>query len=239
MKAENEAVLQPAASYSWSAGEAVAGLFTGGVWHASLASLLTCQQGAFNRSVYFMGSFTVEYKKYSADPQSNYNIGLSFLFAGGMYVFVTAALLIHKFVNAADCSCLNHTSVRSAVFNSFLAESDSNYEMAEAVFTTFDHSITDQRSMELKQIGLAQLYRVCLVRFVWRLNCIAANSCGDAEHQRVRDQEQAAAADPAHHCEHCGVCGAWAVAVGDPGGCGALLVGHGHAERHAMVIMVM
>ena len=52
------------------------------------------------------------------------------------------------------------------MFNSFLAESDSNYEMAEAVFTTFDHSITDQRSMELKQIGLAQLYRVCLTRFV-------------------------------------------------------------------------
>jgi hypothetical protein len=68
-------------------------------------------------------------------------------------------------------------SVRSAVYHKYLAESDSQYEMAEIVFTSFDHSITDENSMKLKQISLAQLVRVCVCVCVYLYVLVSPSVC--------------------------------------------------------------
>ena len=65
-------------------------------------------QADLNRSVYFMGSFTNTYKQYSpTGVKSNWNTALSFLFAGGFYIFVTAVLLIYKYAVAPLLSLLD------------------------------------------------------------------------------------------------------------------------------------
>ena len=50
------------------------------------------------------------------------------------------------------------------MFQLYASDSEAQYEMAEIVFTTFDHSITDAEAMKLKRIGLAQLVKVRICR---------------------------------------------------------------------------
>ncbi len=54
--------------------------------------------------------------------------------------------------------------IKDAVFQLYASDSEAQYEMAEIVFTTFDHSITDAEAMKLKRIGLAQLVKVRICR---------------------------------------------------------------------------
>ena len=46
------------------------------------------------------------------------------------------------------------------MYYKYLADSDAQYEMAEIVFATHDHSIMDAHAMQLKQISVAQLIQV-------------------------------------------------------------------------------
>jgi hypothetical protein len=113
-----------------------------------------------------MGSYTLKYKGYDVKPDTNYNVPLAFLFVGGFYIFVVFILLIRGFVAPLICFGVQFiviitSSVKDAVYYSFLADSDNQYEMAEIVFAAYDHSITDPLACHLKQIGLAQLVRVC------------------------------------------------------------------------------
>ncbi len=50
------------------------------------------------------------------------------------------------------------------MFQLYASDSEAQYEIAEIVFTTFDHSITDAEAMKLKRIGLAQLVKVRICR---------------------------------------------------------------------------
>ena len=53
-------------------------------------------------------------------------------------------------------------SVRDAIYQTFVADDDGQYEMADIIFTYYDHTITDPDSLHLKQLGLSQLVQQVL-----------------------------------------------------------------------------
>jgi hypothetical protein len=97
MEGNSKSILKPAVDDSFSAGEEIVGLFTGGVCVCCTITSLTRVQGSLNRSVYFLGSFNVPYKDKAVEPLSNYDSRLSFLFVGAAYIAIVFLLLIVKY----------------------------------------------------------------------------------------------------------------------------------------------
>eukprot|EP00048_Salpingoeca_helianthica_P006674 m.101392 g.101392 ORF g.101392 m.101392 type:complete len:843 (+) comp14089_c0_seq4:55-2583(+) len=134
------ASLRPAIEGGYSSQEKFVGLFTGG--------------GPLNYSAYFIGTYFVPYKSVASagastlEFDSNYDVALAYLLTLSFFLLFTFVLIFRK--------------VYMSVYNESLASGEPVHALAEIVFCSFDHSLTQEDSVRLKRIGLVSMIKETL-----------------------------------------------------------------------------